>query len=51
MKAKITPFEDILKRKDAKAITETILAGFQQLDEDLKGKRKLKKLSKANKKN
>ncbi|MDP3974040.1 MAG: hypothetical protein Q8P92_04375 [Candidatus Daviesbacteria bacterium] len=47
----MSDLEKAIKEKDPGKLVEIILAGFQQLDEDLKEKRKLKKLSKANKKN
>lgn len=36
--------EKAIKEKNAEKLAELILAGFQQLDEDLKEEEKLKKL-------
>ncbi len=43
MKARIRTIEDIMKEKDWEKLVETILAGFQQLDKDLKHEESLKK--------
>lgn len=47
----MSDLEKVIKEKDPEKLVEIILAGFQQLDKDLKREKKLKKLSKANKKN
>ena len=36
MKTKVKTLEEMMKEKDWESLVETMLAGFQQLDEDLK---------------
>ena len=43
MKAKTRTFDEVLKRKDPKELVEYILAGFKQLEEDLKAEKRNKK--------
>ncbi|MFA5932858.1 MAG: hypothetical protein WCV81_01170 [Microgenomates group bacterium] len=47
----MSDLKEAIKLKDPEKIAEIILAGFQQLDEDLKEQAKLKKSSKSKKKN
>ncbi len=43
MKAKIRTFDDVLKKNDPKELVEYILAGFKQLEKDLKEEKRNKK--------